>query len=45
MRSDAKTVTDVIAEMRQTRLSERAGRLIDADPAASMEMKKQEGYF
>jgi sulfate adenylyltransferase subunit 2 len=27
------------------RTSERQGRLIDADPSASMEKKKQEGYF
>jgi len=31
--------------MRSTRSSERAGRLIDKDQAASMEKKKKEGYF
>lgn len=43
--SDASTVQQVINEMRQTRLSERQGRLIDHDQAASMEIKKREGYF
>lgn len=43
--SDAATLADVIAEMRQARNSEREGRLIDSDSAASMEKKKQEGYF
>ena len=36
---------DVLAEMRSTRMSERAGRLIDQDQGASMERKKREGYF
>jgi sulfate adenylyltransferase subunit 2 len=35
----------VLAEMRTTRRSERQGRLIDFDPASSMEQKKREGYF
>ena len=35
----------VIAEMLQARTSERQGRVIDHDPGASMEKKKQEGYF
>jgi sulfate adenylyltransferase subunit 2 len=43
--SDAATVEDIIAELRQTRLSERSGRTIDHDGAASMEQKKVEGYF
>ena len=43
--SDAETVPDVIAEMLRTRTSERQGRVIDHDSAASMEKKKQEGYF
>ena len=30
---------------RSTRMSERAGRLIDQDQGASMERKKREGYF
>ena len=43
--SDATTVEDVIAEMAAARVSERQGRLIDADEVASMEKKKREGYF
>jgi sulfate adenylyltransferase subunit 2 len=45
IRSDATTVDEVIAEMHASKLSERAGRLIDHDQAASMERKKREGYF
>jgi sulfate adenylyltransferase subunit 2 len=43
--SAAATLDDIIEEMIQTRTSERAGRLIDTDEAASMEKKKREGYF
>lgn len=43
--SDADTVEAIIEEMLLTRTSEREGRLIDRDGAASMERKKQEGYF
>jgi sulfate adenylyltransferase subunit 2 len=43
--SSAVTVEDIILEMLQARTSERQGRLIDHDGAASMEQKKQEGYF
>ena len=43
--SDAATVEDIIAEMAAARVSERQGRLIDTDEAASMEKKKREGYF
>ena len=43
--SDADSVTAVIQEMLLSRTSERQGRLIDHDQAASMEKKKQEGYF
>jgi sulfate adenylyltransferase subunit 2 len=43
--STATTIQDVIAEMLLTTTSERQGRLIDHDSAASMERKKQEGYF
>jgi sulfate adenylyltransferase subunit 2 len=43
--SEAATVDEVIAELRESRWSERAGRLIDMDQAASMERKKREGYF
>jgi sulfate adenylyltransferase subunit 2 len=45
MDSDADTLTGVIQEMLLTRTSERQGRVIDHDQAASMEKKKQEGYF
>ena len=43
--SQASTLEAILAEMRKSRRSEREGRLIDADQAASMEKKKQEGYF
>jgi sulfate adenylyltransferase subunit 2 len=43
--SDADTLEKIIAEMLLARSSERQGRLIDHDPSASMEKKKQEGYF
>ncbi|MGE0107629.1 MAG: sulfate adenylyltransferase subunit CysD [Thiomonas sp.] len=43
--SEADTLDKVIAETLAAQTSERAGRLIDFDGAASMERKKQEGYF
>ncbi|MEM8799115.1 MAG: sulfate adenylyltransferase subunit CysD [Pseudomonadota bacterium] len=43
--SDADTLEQVIEEMLVARTSEREGRLIDKDQGASMERKKQEGYF
>jgi sulfate adenylyltransferase subunit 2 len=43
--SEAETLVDVIQEMLMTRTSERQGRMIDHDAVASMEKKKQEGYF
>ena len=44
--SDAETIDDIIAEMRESRTSERQGRVIDRDAGdASMEKKKREGYF
>src|SRR3979411_836765 len=43
--SEAETLDDIIAEMITSRTSERSGRLIDSDEAASMEKKKREGYF
>ncbi|GLQ92634.1 sulfate adenylyltransferase subunit CysD [Dyella acidisoli] len=43
--SCASTVGEIIAEMAASRSSERQGRVIDHDPSASMEQKKQEGYF
>ena len=45
MESDARTLPAVIQEMLLARSSERQGRAIDRDSAASMEKKKQEGYF
>jgi sulfate adenylyltransferase subunit 2 len=43
--SNADTLPAIIQEMLLTRTSERQGRVIDHDSAASMEKKKQEGYF
>ena len=43
--SEADTLPAVIQEMLLTTTSERQGRMIDHDQAASMEKKKQEGYF
>ncbi|MGD9584704.1 MAG: sulfate adenylyltransferase subunit CysD [Lysobacterales bacterium] len=45
MLSEADSVGAIIQEMLGSRRSERAGRVIDFDPSASMERKKQEGYF
>src|SRR5438067_4953161 len=44
--SEAETVEDIVAEMLSSAVSERQGRAIDRDAgSASMEKKKQEGYF
>ena len=44
--SDAQTVEEIVAEMLASSTSERQGRVIDRDAgSASMEKKKQEGYF
>ena len=43
--SEAETLLDIIEEMLVTTSSERQGRVIDKDASASMEKKKQEGYF
>jgi sulfate adenylyltransferase subunit 2 len=43
--SDARTLDEIIDEMRSSEFSERQGRLIDHDGAGSMEKKKQDGYF
>jgi sulfate adenylyltransferase subunit 2 len=43
--SNAATLDEIIEEMMTARTSERSGRLIDSDEAASMEKKKREGYF
>ena len=43
--SSATTIEEIVAEMQVAKVSERQGRLIDSDEAASMEKKKREGYF
>ena len=43
--SEASTLPQIIQEMLLTTSSERQGRMIDHDASASMEQKKQEGYF
>ena len=43
--SDAVTIEEIVTEMQTAKVSERQGRLIDSDEAASMEKKKREGYF
>jgi sulfate adenylyltransferase subunit 2 len=43
--SSATTLAEIIQEMLVTTSSERQGRVIDHDQSASMEKKKQEGYF
>jgi sulfate adenylyltransferase subunit 2 len=43
--SEASTLPQIIQEMLLTTSSERQGRMIDHDASASMEKKKQEGYF
>ena len=45
VRSEASTVTEIIAELEVTRRSEREYRLIDYDQDGSMEVKKRDGYF
>ncbi len=44
--SDAASLEDIVAELQSAKVSERQGRAIDRDAgAASMETKKQDGYF
>jgi sulfate adenylyltransferase subunit 2 len=43
--SEADSLVAIIQEMLLTTTSERQGRMIDHDQSASMEKKKQEGYF
>jgi sulfate adenylyltransferase subunit 2 len=43
--SSADSIGAIVDEMKTARVSERQGRLIDTDEAASMEKKKREGYF
>jgi sulfate adenylyltransferase subunit 2 len=45
VQSEADTLPAIIQEMLLTTTSERQGRMIDHDQTASMEKKKQEGYF
>jgi sulfate adenylyltransferase subunit 2 len=43
--SSATDLSQIVLELLQSRTSERQGRAIDSDGSASMEKKKQEGYF
>jgi len=43
--SSATDLSQIVLELLQSRTSERQGRAIDSDGNASMEKKKQEGYF
>ena len=43
--SDAGNIAQIVEEMRNAKMSERQGRIIDNDSNASMESKKAEGYF
>ena len=45
IRSNAKTVLEIIDELAASRVSERQSRAIDRDGPGAMERKKQEGYF
>ncbi|MFC3890500.1 sulfate adenylyltransferase subunit CysD [Lentzea rhizosphaerae] len=45
VRSEARTVAQIVEEMRTATTSERQGRAIDHDQSGSMERKKREGYF
>jgi sulfate adenylyltransferase subunit 2 len=45
VRSSARTVAEIIEELKASRYSERITRLIDHDQDGSMELKKREGYF
>lgn len=43
--SNATTVAEIVKEIKDSKFSERQGRLIDGDQESSMERKKREGYF
>jgi sulfate adenylyltransferase subunit 2 len=43
--STASSLSEIMEEMRTSRVSERQGRVIDRDAAGSMEKKKEQGYF
>jgi len=45
IKSDADDLEKIILELLESKTSERVGRAIDSDSSASMEKKKQEGYF
>lgn len=45
IRSNANDLASIVLEIINTKNSERQGRAIDSDISASMELKKQEGYF
>jgi sulfate adenylyltransferase subunit 2 len=45
VKSSVKNIDEVIEDLNTTRVSERAGRLIDGEKSSSMEAKKIEGYF
>lgn len=45
VRSNARSIAEIIEELEQSRVSERSSRVIDFDPGASMEQKKKDGYF
>lgn len=45
IRSEASTIAEIVAEMKESKTSERSGRAIDKDANASMEKRKKEGYF
>jgi sulfate adenylyltransferase subunit 2 len=45
VRSTARTVSEIIDELEQAKVSERITRIIDHDQDGSMEQKKREGYF
>ena len=45
VRSEARTISDIIEELLHSKESERIGRVIDHDSDGSMEQKKREGYF
>ena len=43
--SDADDLASIVLELLNAKTSERQGRAIDSDSNASMEKKKEEGYF
>ena len=43
--SQATSISDIVSELENSRVSERSSRVIDFDKGASMEQKKKDGYF